>query len=334
MLHDMQPQQQPPVTQRRHDLSTAWPWITVALTAIAAFVWGFTSQPAGLCNSLLGQAAQTFDQGAARQCQAATSAHTAGVALAILFVAGTAVLSWRRPWLNITDPAVRSLLAVGLAVVVAIGTMIAGSATASKLASDAAAAQASAAAAQQAHEQAVAQQQANAQASARAAEQQAQQTQQDENQLASDVGTLNSDASAQQNDKTLSDDIQQMQSDLATEEGDAANCTAANPDPGQVSADASQVQSDGDQLQSDIQDLQQNTMPQIQQDINAVQSDESALQNDGTSVDLSSATAAIALGQKTMTDSGKAVTWANNRAATILQQANQLASSASSNPNC
>jgi hypothetical protein len=334
MLPNMQPQQPPSVTQQRRDLSAAWPWITIALTAIAAFVWGFTSQPAGLCDSLLGQAAQVFDQGAARQCQAATSTHTAGVALAILFVAGTAVLSWRRPWLNVADPAVRSLLAVGLAVVVAIGMTIAGSATASKLASDAAAAQARTAAAQEAHQQAVAQQQANAQASAQAAEQQTQQKQQDENQLATDVGTLNSDATAQQNDKTLANDIQQMQSDLATEQNDAATCNAANPDPGQVSADDSQVQSDDDQLQSDVQDLQQNTAPQIQQDVNAVQSDEISLQNDGANVDLSSAAAAIALGQKTLTDSTKAVTWANNQAAAILQQANQLSSSVSSNPNC
>lgn len=182
-------------------------------------------------------------------------------------------------------------------------------------------------------------QQVSSDNAAAAAQQQQQnianQISQAQQQLASDVATLTSAATALDTDKSLAGVIAQMQQDYAAQESDyqaelADSCIDKPSDAAMVSTDASTVSSDQDTLQGDIDSLQDNT---VSQDLTAVQSDANTVTNLGGTPD-PDPSAAIAAGNKALSDLSAAIASETSTSSSIVSQAQQLASEAQAAETC
>lgn len=154
-------------------------------------------------------------------------------------------------------------------------------------------------------------------------------------QLTTDVATLTQDATALETDKSLATEIQTMQQDYASEQSDyqtelADSCLNKGADAGTVGADAGTVGADLGSLQADISTLQANN---VSHDLSAVQSDESTITNLGGSPD-PDPSAAVAAGNKALSDVNSAIAWATSNGNSINNQAQQLASQAQRAATC
>ena len=172
----------------------------------------------------------------------------------------------------------------------------------------------------------------NAVANAQQQQQQnTQQVSQDQSQLSSDTAQLAQDASSLDTDKSLAGDVQVMQQDLATEQNDWAaeqndSCPNQNGDAGTVDGDSGNVDGDLGNLQGDVSNLQAEVST-VRQDLSTVQADVQAIQSLGGSVS-PDPSAAIKAGNKTLSDTKKAIAWANGQGNGLDGQAHQIASQA------
>jgi hypothetical protein len=191
---------------------------------------------------------------------------------------------------------------------------------------------------QQAQQQAQAQASASAaaaqaQASAAAVAAQAQQVSSAEESLSSDISTLESDSGTLNGDSTLAGDISTMKGDYQTEQSDyqteqSDGCPGASGDASAVGSDAGSIDTDQSSMQTDIQSLQGSSgIAGIQSDMSAVNSDVSTLRNLGASPS-PDPSAALAAGQKAISNANAAIQWANSQASSIDSQARQLATTA------
>jgi hypothetical protein len=159
---------------------------------------------------------------------------------------------------------------------------------------------------------------------------------QGQQQLSSDLSTLENDTNSLNTNKQLGADVNQMKADYGTEQNDyqtevsQGSCSdgSMDSDEAQVSSDASQVDSDYDQLQDDVQSLQGNDgIGGIQSDMSTVNSDLTALNNLGTTPAVS-ASAALAGGTKAINSANAAVQWADGQGKAIDAEADQLTTTA------
>lgn len=155
-------------------------------------------------------------------------------------------------------------------------------------------------------------------------------------QLSSDVTTLENDTNSLNTNKQLGTDVDQMKTDYGTEQNDyqtevsQGSCSdgSLGSDAAQVSSDSSQVDSDYDQLQSDVQSLQgSDGTGEIQSDVSTVNSDLTTLQNLGATPALSTS-AALAGGTKAIGSANSAIQWADGQGKAIDGEADQLATTA------
>ena len=96
-----------------------------------------------------------------------------------------------------------------------------------------------------------------------------------------------------------------------------------------MDGDSSTVDGDLSIVQGDISSLQSGAMQAIQSDIGAVRSDVATIQSLG-STPSPDPSAPIALGNKTLSDSQAAITWATTNGNALDGQAHQIASQADS----
>ena len=95
-----------------------------------------------------------------------------------------------------------------------------------------------------------------------------------------------------------------------------------------VSYDASTVNYDLTSLNYDVNSLNSGGIQTVQADLSKVNTDLSTLQSLGASPDTDSS-AALAAGNKALTNSANAISWANGQGSTINSEAQQLSTTAS-----
>ena len=164
--------------------------------------------------------------------------------------------------------------------------------------------------------------------------------------LSSDTSTLSSDAASLEGDTSLAGDVNQMNKDLKQEQqdwlaeqqvptacADSGNSGTIAGDAGTVAGDASTVSGDQSTLNGDVTYLQgNNRIAGVQNDLTQVQGDLATIRSLGAApaTDVSSA---IAAGNKAVTDSNNAISWANGQSDSIVAAANQLSSQANAYSN-
>lgn len=175
---------------------------------------------------------------------------------------------------------------------------------------------------------------AASQAAAEAAQQQ--QAGDDQQQLSSDVQQLSQDAATLDNDTSLAAAVKQMQADYQIEQNDyqaetSSGCPEADENAETVVTDASSVDTDLSSLQGSENSLSEGDIATVKSDMSAVKNDLSDINSLGLSPAVST-TAALAAGNKALSDSSAALTWATGHGNSIDSQADQLSGTASGWP--
>lgn len=170
--------------------------------------------------------------------------------------------------------------------------------------------------------------QASASDSQAAAVSQAQQS------FTSEVTALERATATLNNDTSLAGAISQMKTDYGTEQAEwqaeqDASCSddTVSGDADTVGGDADTVGGDLDTTNSDVGSLQAGDIQAVQAYLANVSNDLSTLQGLGATPGTSSS-AAIAAGNKALTSADSAISWANGQAATLSNEAQQLATAA------
>jgi hypothetical protein len=160
-----------------------------------------------------------------------------------------------------------------------------------------------------------------------------QQVSQAQQSLARDVPILAQDAASLDNDGSLAKAVGQMKSDYGTEQSDwqkvqSDSCDSMSYDANTVSYDANTVNYDLNSLNYDVNSLNSGDIQTVQTDLSKVNTDLSRLQNLGPSPNTDSS-AALAAGNKALTNSANAISWADGQGSTINSEAQQLSTTAS-----
>jgi hypothetical protein len=150
--------------------------------------------------------------------------------------------------------------------------------------------------------------------------------------LANDVSSLESDSSSLNKDSSLAGDIKTMNTDYGTEQSDyrteqSDSCDSMSTDANTVGTDANTVGTDLNTLQTDVTTLQQGGIQSVKNDLSSIQSDLSTLQNLGVTPGTDSS-AAVAAGNKALSNAASAISWAQGQGNMINGQAQQLATMA------
>jgi hypothetical protein len=124
-----------------------------------------------------------------------------------------------------------------------------------------------------------------------------------------------------------------MKSDYSHEQSDyqaeqSADCTSMGGDAATVGGDSATVSGDQATESGDVSYLQGGGIQSVQTDLSKVNTDLSTLQNLGASPDTDSS-AALAAGNKTLTNSANAISWADGQGSAINSEAQQLSTTAS-----
>jgi hypothetical protein len=150
--------------------------------------------------------------------------------------------------------------------------------------------------------------------------------------LSDDVGKLSTDAQTLDSDKSLAGDLQSMKNDYGTEQKEfqteqSDGCAnGASGDASAVGGDASAVGGDMSALQGDEESLK-NEVSSVNGDLTAVQKDLSTIQGYGASPQTSTSSA-VAAGNKTLSDTASAISYATGQGNQYVSEANSLAQTA------